>query len=824
VEIKFRDFVDRIKLENNIVDVVGEHIKLKQVGSAFQGICLFHPDTKPSFTVYEDHFHCFGCRKHGDVVSFIMDHEGLSFLDAVRYLAKRAGMPMPERFGDSEPDNKYWQRRNILELTADYYARNLEGKALEYCTKERKIDKEFLEKFRIGYADGGLVDYLKSKGVDLDLAAETGVIKKQSDGQYIDYFTNHIVFSYLARGETVNMIGRNLDDSGPKYLNLTGERHHLFNEAALRHSKIILVEGSFDCLSLEQAGYHSAALVGTNLKDEWLSKFNHVKKVYVCLDGDKAGQEAYKSICQKLGIKAYVAALPDGKDVSDLFMEGKEAEFAELFKSAKPWFDVLLSEIESLSDADKVEAIRTQLVPLLSTLQGVEREAYLKKASAKLKLGIRVLGKEVDAFSIQDIESSADPEPEIVLTESEKAEAIELLKSPDLLDKVLEVLWRLGCVDEIPLKLMLFLAMVSRLFKKPINVVVTGQASTGKSYVVYSVSKLFPPEAIKDVSRVTKNALYYLPSKNLKHKVLIIAERHGSEESDYTIRTMQSEGGVSLLVPIKNEGTGNITTDEKRVEGPLSFIVTTTEGSLHDENSTRVFIVSTDDSSAHTARVLDLQRQQYIQKTQPQDNIQALVAAFQNAQRLLRGFEVVMPFAGLIEFPTKLPRARRDHDRFLTLIAASAFFHQYQREHQTVEGQEYVVASIKDYEIAYSLAGSVINQTLMKRVSQKGEELVNAAESIWKVLGHGKRGYVTRPLLCEKLGWRKNYAKQFIDEAVDAGCLEVVEGRAGKLYQYRFVKGIEDIASPLLTPEELETRFMESQNNNQGCDMGSRAN
>ncbi|MEE8209129.1 MAG: DUF3854 domain-containing protein, partial [bacterium] len=312
------------------------------------------------------------------------------------------------------------------------------------------------------------------------------------------------------------------------------------------------------------------------------------------------------------------------------------------------------------------------------------------------------------------------PDP---MSESERDEALALLKDPRFLARFLDAIEKVGCVGEEENKLALYMTFTSRLLCQPINNVVKGESAAGKNFLVSAVGRFFPPEDVKFISSATEKAFYYLP-EDLSHKVVVIAERHGAEDADYSIRTFQSEGNLIILVPEKDDN-GRIVTRERVVKGPAAFIETTTRPHLHPENETRTFDLFLDESEKQTEAIFDAQDRRYLGQGTDADG---RLVIWRNAQRLLKVTPVTIPYVTAIRFPPKPLRVRRDRLRVLAMIEACTILHQFQRERKEVNECAYLVASLDDYAIVRELANKMLGPAL-KGATPKCEELVSQASA-----------------------------------------------------------------------------------------------
>jgi DNA primase catalytic core len=389
-----KELINMIKEANDILGVIGTRIS---IGKDNKARCPFHQDENPSLSINKPHqyFHCFGCGIGGDVISFVMLYEKMAFTEALRYLAEKAGIKIPNF---SEEDNKKIieerLREDILTTTAMFYHEKLTGEAKKHLIEKRHFSEEIIKHFCVGFADGGLREYLLNKrNFPLIACINAGVLKKNEDGQVKDYFYKRIIYPNFVRGRTVHITGRSFTEHSPKYMHLPGEIKHLYNEDALRNDIVIIVEGPTDCISLSQCGFHSVALLGNRaFKEEYLKKISRCKEIYICLDGDKGGSEGISHIGEILLDRAKIVMLPSGIDVNDYFIDHTKEDFDKLLKFAKNYIKYQIELIP-------VETNKTELPDKLdSSLQQISRidklkaDIYLNEVIKKhFKLKVREL-------------------------------------------------------------------------------------------------------------------------------------------------------------------------------------------------------------------------------------------------------------------------------------------------------------------------------------------------------------------------------------------------------------------------------------------------
>lgn len=415
-------FITELAERNDIADVVSGYVRLsRKSGSNLFGLCPFHSEKTPSFSVSPDKqiYHCFGCGKGGGVINFIMEIENLSFPEAVEFLAKRAGMELPEQADDQESR----QRARMLALNRDaarYFHAQLSqpgGQAARDYIQRRQISPRMVTVFGLGSApDGwsGLLDAMHAKGyTDFELFS-AGLVRRGKNGGYYDTFRNRLMFPVIdVRGNVIGFSGRILGDGEPKYMNSPETRvfnksRNLFALNLAKKSKsgyIILSEGNIDVVSLHQAGFDSAvASLGTSLTPEQARMISrYTNEVIIAYDNDGAGIKAAQraiGILEKLDLKVKVLRLNGAKD-PDEFIKLKGADaFRNLITGAENQVDYRLRAVTDkydLSvDEQKVDFLR-EASELVARLPGsVERQVYAMRVASMAGVGAEVVTTEVE--------------------------------------------------------------------------------------------------------------------------------------------------------------------------------------------------------------------------------------------------------------------------------------------------------------------------------------------------------------------------------------------------------------------------------------------
>ncbi|MBQ3227853.1 MAG: DNA primase, partial [Clostridia bacterium] len=411
-----REVVEEIIRRNDIEQVIGSYVTLKHAGSNMVGLCPFHSENSPSFTVFgsDDHFYCFGCGTGGDVITFIMKMENVDYPTALEMLAKRAGIEIPQT-ADNSYGERGVKRERVLkmnEAAARFFRHCLTkepcGEEARQYFKKRGISEGTSKQFYLGYAPndfGKLTNYLKSLGfTEEEMVAGFLCGKSQKTGRAYDYFRNRVIFPIVDTSRNIVAFGgRVMDDSKPKYLNSSDtpafkKSKNLF---ALNYAKgfcaeqLILCEGYMDVIALHQAGFPNAvATLGTAITEEHARIISrYTKKVIISYDSDEAGQKAANKamlLLGKVGVEVRVLKMQGAKD-PDEFIKKKGAEaFKSLLTESRTGFEYKLEAVLSKHDISQVEEKRRAAEEISAVISDyhstVERELYSKRAGEALSL------------------------------------------------------------------------------------------------------------------------------------------------------------------------------------------------------------------------------------------------------------------------------------------------------------------------------------------------------------------------------------------------------------------------------------------------------
>jgi len=390
------------------------------------------------------------------------------------------------------------------------------------------------------------------------------------------------------------------------------------------------------------------------------------------------------------------------------------------------------------------------------------------------------------------------------LTDEEKNEALELLREPKLLERILEDFERCGVVGERTNKLLGYLAATSRKLAEPLAVVIQSSSAAGKSSLMDAVLELMPEEERVQYSAMTGQSLFYMGETNLQHKILAIVEEQGAERASYALKLLQSEGELTIASTGKDPATGRLVTQEYRVEGPVMIFQTTTAVDMDEELLNRCIVLTVDEGREQTRAIHERQRRaRTLAGVVARQERQQILALHQNAQRLIRPLFVVNPYAAELKFPDHQTRMRRDHTKYLGLIEAVALLHQYQRPVKVVEhrGQKlrYIEVTKQDIEVANRLAHEVLGRSLDELPPQTRRLLglldeMATAECERLGLDRGDFRF-SRRALRERTGWGDTQLKVHLGRLVE---MEYViahrgSGHSQRLgYELVYVRGVGD--------------------------------
>ena len=402
-------FLQELKMKTDIEDIISTYVTLKRRGSTLVGLCPFHNEKTPSFTVYPDtqSFYCFGCGAGGDAIGFTKRIENLDYIDAVKLLAQRAGIQLPEE--QSYDDSLSKKRRRILEMNRaaakffHSYMLSEQGKAgLNYYIS-RGLDKKTVTKFGLGYAPDSwdmLLKHLKEQGFAVSEMAEAGLIKKGNKGYY-DMVRNRVMTPIIdIRGNVIAFGGRVLDDSKPKYINTSDtlvykKTYELFGLNLAKDSgsdTLILCEGYMDVIAMHQAGFtNSIAGCGTALTNEQVKVISrYANEVILCYDNDDAGRKALNKaidLFKKTDVKIRIPALSGGKDPDEIIRNHGVERFAAMLESSANDIEYAIINARSRHNINTTQGkvdFLNDVIKVLGDASPIEQDLYISRLAEEL--------------------------------------------------------------------------------------------------------------------------------------------------------------------------------------------------------------------------------------------------------------------------------------------------------------------------------------------------------------------------------------------------------------------------------------------------------
>ena len=444
----------------------------------------------------------------------------------------------------------------------------------------------------------------------------------------------------------------------------------------------------------------------------------------------------------------------------------------------------------------------------LNLCSAKQRRSFIKQASEEVYVDESILREDISKL-IVELERRQEkliakamkpnrPKP-VEITDSEKDEALELLKAPDLVQRILEDFEKCGVVGERTNKLVGYIAATSRKLDDPLAIVVQSTSAAGKSSLMNGILSFLPKEDVVSFSAVTGQSIFYFAEDELKHKVLSIAEQEGGHKASYALKLLQSDGYLTLATTGKEEVSGRTMTQTHTVEGPVMLFQTTTEIDVDEELLNRCLVLTVDEGVEQTRAIHKVQRQrETLEGLLAKRERNAILKLHRNAQRLLRPMVIVNPYAEELSFLDSRTRSRRDHQKYLGLIRGITLLHQYQRQLKTIEhaGEtvEYIEVTPEDVELANKLSAEVLGRSLDELAPQTRRLLSLIQEMVASACdkdGKDQSEHLfTRKDVIDQTGWSYQQVRVHLDRLT---ALEycVIHSTKGRLIRYELAYGDE---------------------------------
>jgi DNA primase len=852
--------IEKIKQSISLAEVIRSRgVTLKKKGRQLWGLCPFHTEDEPSFAVDERKglWNCLGkCQTGGDVFSFVMKADGISFKAAFELLSENqptksaTGKEKPIEAGIAGADEMTKTEAEYLEKAAAYYHKTLlkNEKAIEYL-RNRGINAEAIRVFHLGFVDGTLKNKISADGkAHLE---RLGILNERGN----ETLFGSVVFPLLDAGanQTVSLYARHTEKR--QHLYLAGKRRGLFNPAGAKETEeIILTESVIDALALWSIGIRNVTCsYGTNgLTDEILGHLSEsrIKRVVLMLDADDAGREAVRRFSEELneiGIESRSVELP-AKDAAEFIAGGGTLEQVQsLLSQIETQNETIGAEMETLPDGTKqiafqnreyrvrglspfgLEKLKINLrlsvgnlfhLDTLDLYQSRARQNFAQAAARACRVNESVISADLLAL-IERLEaerlqmrktSNSEVETNAAMTDAEKQTAISFLKDPQLAERIVEDFRRCGLVGERSTVLTAYLGAVSRKLSEPLALLIVARSGAGKSALQDAICNFVPPEELVRVTRLTGQALFYKDPYSLQRKMLVIAEDEGAQAAVYSLRTLASDQRLSIAATRTDPNTGKLQTEHYEVFGPVVIVITTTSAEAFDEETRSRFVqLSMNESIDQTRAILERQRHQYsllgvLEKAESEE----IKRLHHHAQRMLKPLAVVNPFVEYLTYPSEKLIHRREQRKYLSLINSIALLHQYQREVKTARRGdieiEYVEVTLEDIALANELAEEILSQAM----DELAPPVRGMFEAIRAACRESGQTQLTRREIRELTGWSDWQVRVYCQKLVEMEYLFAVQAQNGKPAVYEIARD-EDAETPslrgLTSVEELKKRL-----------------
>ncbi len=742
--------ITRLKASVDLAALVrASGVSLKPVGKNLVGLCPFHSEKSPSFTVTPatNLWHCFGCGKAGNGIQFLMELEGIDFPEAVRRLSHANGTP---HNGSASPtvstgiiqkgaamkqkppiDLMVPEIQKTVKLAMNTYEKSLKNspQAQEYLLSRGLGGPDITENFRVGYADGSLPGLLPAQ--EMPDFTRAGILME--NGQ--EFFGGYIVIAVTDENGIIRQLyGRNIanDSKRPDHLYLVPHTA-VMNPAALVSDTIVLCESPLDLLSFYVSGIRNVTCsYGTDgFSGRLVPLFaeHGVRRVLIAFDGDAAGDRAAEKIAEKFteaGIESARVAFEAGMDPNSVLVKyGREAlrgmvlESSPEIPSDVP--DASAAQVSkdriSFRFADRAYRIdgfsKNRSAGSLSVTIHAQRgdllfpekvELYLAKDRERfVRLCARELGLEEEIIKsdlsrmlpelremqdrmIAELLKPKTERTEYRMSAAEREEAMEVLLAEDPLSVVCDMIESTGVIGERLNIKAAFLASITRNLAEPLHVIFQSPSSAGKSTLMKAILATIPEESKHVFTEISPNALFYFPEDYLRHKTIGIMEDFGIGQAGYSLKTLLSDGYLKKASAMRDPETGLNTTREYVMRGPVQAFTSSNNAWIVEDLQNRTVVLVLNPTAEQTRAIHAWQRRARSREGIAFSKRSARVfRILANVQRLIRPLRVINDYVEHLTFPSESHRTRRDFDKYLTLLDAQALLCQFRRGTQTIE-------------------------------------------------------------------------------------------------------------------------------------------
>ncbi len=745
-------------------------------------------------------------------------------------------------------------KAEILKKVTDYYHNTFKEnqRGANYLQKRGITNPDIYRDYKLGFVDGSMKNTLNPE-ITQQLK-QIGILNEKGNEIFYNCVIFPISDE---DGNIVSIYGRNTERQSHLYLAgkhqgvFNGQSVKTNKTIVLTESIIDCVS------LIQMGINNAVPLYGTNgLTPDHVQLFkkNLTKEVHLCLDSDESGQMASERLSRELeavGVATTNIKLPDVKDVNDYLLSSRNKKDFECLVSNIQVISELESKASSMTQLEekpKVALMRQlEQKPQITTdneqlhFNFKERQYRLRGFNInrldQLRVNIKVSADDIFHLDTLDLynararenfitqskkilslenghihrdltfivdhleglqsnqldQNSSPTEVEYEITELDKAEALSFLKSKNLFDQILTDFKTCGHVGEENNLLLGYLAGVSRKLATPLAVLVISRSASGKTALQDAILSFTPPEDYEKYTRMTDQALFYKGEDSLKHKLLAIEEEKGANGCAYSLRNLQSSGGLSIATTTKDNITGKLKTDVYKVQGPTAIMITTTASEEADfETYNRFIILTVDESVGQTKKILEQQRlNESIEGIIAKRNREKVQVKHYNAQRLLKTLEVANPYSNQLTFIDTILRARREQPKYLALIKTVALLRQYQKDIKTSEGIQYIEVDLKDIKTANKIANEILGRNLDELCPPARNLLIEIKRMIDTIAEReGIEPYdvkFNRRDIREFTKWSDYQIRCHLKQLEELEYLYPVKGSPGKQYSYKLL-------------------------------------
>ena len=717
-------------------------------------------------------------------------------------------------------------------------------RAQRFLTNRGIAEPFVIESYFLGYSDGSVEGFAKENEQVLKELERVGLLHNGTD-----IFRGCIIIPiYDENKEPINVVGYSISPQKQKRL-ISLQPHGIFNAPFLSKSaELVLTNNPTHALALIAAGIPNTTFVfGDEKKYGQFCRDHGIRTVLFTYDGSAklfyeltaSGISAHRAV---LDIDQILKEAPSSDQLKELIKDAmseeaqqvsedaiQQIEHGFLFRLTLLTYRVIGNFNEfTMSLKVNIRATRDQtvFVDSIDLYRNRDRQNFIFnlmdqfdiRDQLQLEGDLATILAVIEKHKEQREKDSQKKKPE--LTDNERSVSMDFLRSKNLCERINEDYNSIGYLRERKNKLLLYLVMTSRLMDTPLHSLIISRSSAGKSRLAEITEELCPPEEAVSVSDLSPQALFYYGQDDLKNKFIVIGEKHGSEAADYPLRELISRKSITKAIPMKDPASGQIKTVTITVNGPIALVETSTSAEVNPENLNRCFIIGIDESEEQTGEIHKFQRRSYTLDgfLTHHERIE-IVNRHIFAQRLLQKVHVFNPFAELLTFPTSKLRSRRDNEKFLRLITAICFLHQYQRKVKTYKldsGQEfeYIECTIDDYRIAYDLLSDGVLENTLDDLPRPARALLNLIKEYLD-----KRA-AKEDVLAERITFERKEIREYTSWSFaqvrnnfrilkDYEYIKLIKAQSGIAHQYKLNGGYTglDLLHTILSPDELKEKL-----------------